>query len=113
MVNISGYNITLTRGDSLHLRIDFHGRGLPEGSQAVFTLKRSVRSRSALLRKAFDASGETLGVVLTPEETDFPPGAYVWDVRLQMPLETGGYEVYTPMEYAVFMIIPAVGGAEQ
>lgn len=112
MVSISGYDITLTRGDSLHLRVDLDGRDLPEGSQAVFTLKRSIRSRSVLLRKCFDVSRETLGIVLTPQETDLLPGAYVWDLRLRIPLENGGFDVYTPMEHAVFMVIPAVGGAQ-
>ena len=50
MVNINGLDITLTRGDSLNLRVDLEGRDLPEGSIAEMTVKRSVRSRSVLLR---------------------------------------------------------------
>ena len=110
MVNINGLDITLTRGDSLNLRVDLDGRNLPEGSLAEMTVKRSVRSRSVVLRKTFDASGETLGIQLSPQETALLPGAYVWDIRLQIPLADGGYEVYTPMEYAAVIIVPTVGG---
>jgi len=113
MVNINGLDITLTRGDSLNLRVDLEGRDLPEGSIAEMTVKRSVRSRSVLLRKTFDASGETIGIQLAPQETSLLPGAYVWDVRLLIPLAGGGCEVYTPMEYAAFVIVPAVGGGAE
>lgn len=111
MVEINGYDIALTRGDSLHVRVDLGGRDLPEGSDAVFTVKKSVLSDEVLLRKRFDASDEVLCILLTPAETDLTPGTYVWDVRLQIPLDTGGYEVVTPMEYAAFAVLPAVARA--
>lgn len=109
MVEINGYDIVLTRGDSLFLRIDLGGRDLPAGAQAVFTLKKTIRSRSVLVQKIFDASEELLAVFLTPEETNLPAGMYVWDVRLQIPLEDGSFEVYTPMNYATFAVLDAVG----
>ncbi len=109
MVEINGHDIIITRGDSLFLRVDFGGRDLPAGSKAVFTLKKTIRSRSALVQKIFDASEEMLAVFLTHEETDLPAGMYVWDVRLQIPLEDGSFEVYTPMTYAAFAVLDAVG----
>jgi len=109
MVEINGYDIALTRGDSLYLRVDLGGRDLPEGAQAVFTVKKTIRSRSVVVQKRFDASEEVLGIALTPDETNLAPGVYVWDVRLQIPLSGGGYEVYTPMKYAAFAVLEAVG----
>ena len=109
MVEINGYDIALTRGDSLYLRVDLGGRDLPAGSQAVFTVKKTIRSRSCVIQKTMDASEEMLGIQLTPDETNLAPGVYVWDVRLQIPLENGGFEVYTPMQYAAFAVLEAVG----
>jgi len=109
MVEINGYDIAITRGDSLFLRVELGGRDLPAGSQAVFTIKKTVRSRSCLVQKVFDASEEMVGIKLTPRETDMLPGVYVWDVRLQIPLKEGGCEVYTPMTYAAFVVLDAVG----
>lgn len=109
MVKINGYDIELTRGDTLALRVDLSGRDLPEGSDGVMTIKKHISSDEVILRKRFDAGDEKLDIVLAPAETDLEPGVYYWDLRLQIPCETGGYEVYTPMEYAVFVVLPVVG----
>lgn len=109
MVEINGFDITLARGDSLFLRIDLAGRDLPEGTDAVFSLKKNVRSDEVLLQKRFDASDEKVSIVLYPAETNLEPGLYYWDLRLQIPQETGGYEVVTPMDYAAFYVADVVG----
>ena len=109
MVRFDGYNIELTRGDTLMMRIDLSGRDLPEGSQAVLTVKKNVRSEEKLICEWFDASEETLGICLLPEQTDLTPGVYVWDVRLRIPAENGSFEVFTPMDYAAFVVVDAVG----
>lgn len=112
MVEINGFDIAVTRGDSLYLRIDLDGRDLPEGSQAVFTIKKNVRSDEELVRLVTDASGEVLTIALTPEQTALEPGVYVWDVRTLIPLPSGETEVYTPMQYAAFAVLDAVGSTE-
>jgi len=109
MVEINGYDIELTRGDTLFLRVDLSGRDLPEGTDAVFTVKKNVRSDEVLIRKRFDASDEVVGIQLSSRETRLEPGVYVWDVRLQIPQEDGTVEVYTPMEYAAFVVLESVG----
>lgn len=109
MVEINGYDIQLTRGDSLFLRIDLSGRSLPEGTDAVFTVKKSIRSDEVLIRKRFDASDEVVSIQLTSRETRLDPGVYVWDVRLQIPTGDGSFEVHTPMEYAAFVVLESVG----
>lgn len=109
MYRINGYDIELTRGDSLTLRIDLKGRDLPEGTEAFMTVKKRVRDEEIVLQKQCDASEEILTIALEAKEAELPPGMYVWDVRLRIPREDGGYEIYTPMEYAALTILEAVG----
>jgi hypothetical protein len=73
------------------------------------TIKKRIKDEEPVLQKTFDASDEILTVVLTAEETNIAPGTYFWDLRLMIPLEDGGYEVYTPMEYAAFTVLEVVG----
>ena len=108
MVEINGYDIAVTRGDSLYLRINLEGCDLPDGAQAVLTIKQHIRSEEALIQTRMDASGEVLGIALSPQQTNLPPGSYVWDVRILVPHEEG-VEVYTPMNYAAFVVLDAVG----
>lgn len=109
MVTFNGYDVELSRGDTLALKIELDGRDLPEGTDGVFTIKKRINMDEVVLQKRFDASDEVLTVVLDADETNIDPGTYYWDVRLQIPLENGGYEVYTPMEYAAFVVLPVVG----
>lgn len=109
MYRIEGYDIELTRGDSLTLRIDLKGRDLPEGTEACMTVKKRVRDENIILQKRCDASQEILTIALEAEETNLEPGMYVWDVRLRIPRENGTYEIYTPMEYAALVILETVG----
>lgn len=111
MYRINGYDVELTRGDSLTLRVLLSGRDLPEGTDAVFTLKSKPRDTAHLLQKRFDASDEQVIITLTPDEMDLTPRTYYWDLRLQIPLDEGGYEVYTPMEYAAFTILDVIGAS--
>jgi len=111
MHRFDGYNIELTRGDTLFFTLKLTGRDLPEGSVAYFTVKSGARSDEKLIEKKLDAGGEVLHIRLSSGETDLEPRTYFWDVRVLIPLEEGGYEVETPMEYAAFTILPAIGEA--
>lgn len=109
MHRFNGYDIELTRGDSLLFRINLSGRDLPEGSVGLFTVKAHPRDEHALIHKRVDASGELLSISLSPKETNLQPRTYFWDVRILIPQEQGGYELETPMEYAAFTILDAIG----
>jgi len=109
MHTIDGHDITITRGDSLVFRVSLDGRDLPSGSESLFTVKRHPRDREALIEKRADASGETVAVFLTPEDTDLEPRTYYWDLRVRIPASDGSFEVETPMEYAALTILPAIG----
>lgn len=105
----NGYDIELTKGDSLFFKINLDGRKLPEGSVGYFTVKSNTRASENVIRKKMDASDGVLDIRLTSEDTDIPVRTYVWDVRVLIPLEEGGYEVETPMEYATLTILDAIG----
>lgn len=109
MVTLNGYDIELTRGDTLLLRIDLSGRSMPDGTDAVFTLKKNIHSTEAIIQKRFGASDGSVSILLAPRETNLKPGVYYWDLRLQIPQAEGGYEVLTPMEYAAFAVLDVVG----
>ena len=109
MHKFNGYDIEITRGDSLQFRVSLIGRDLPEGSVGLFTVKASPRDEQALIEKRVDASGELLTITLNPRDTDLPPRTYFWDVRVLIPRSEGGFELETPMEYASFIVLDAVG----
>lgn len=109
MHKFNGYDIELTRGDSLVFRVSLSGRDLPEGSVGLFTVKANPRDERPVIQKRVDASGEQLMISLAPKDTNLTPRTYFWDVRVLIPLEEGGYELETPMEYASFVILEAIG----
>lgn len=109
MHKFNGYDIEITRGDSLQFRVSLMGRDLPEGSVGLFTVKTSPRDEHALIEKRVDASGEMLTITLNPKDTDLPPRTYFWDVRVLIPRPEGGFELETPMEYASFIVLDAIG----
>jgi len=109
MHRFNGYDIEVTRGDSLFFKVDLSGRDLPEGSVAYFTVKTGAGSAQPVIKKKLDATDELLDIRLSSADTDLSPRTYFWDVRVLIPLEDGGYEVETPMEYASFTVLPAIG----
>lgn len=112
MRKFNGLDIELTKGDSLQFKVTFYGRTLPEGSIALFTIKKSPRAEDAEIEKRIlvDADG-TVQVGLSSSETNLKPRTYFWDMRVLIPLGDGTYEVKTPMEYAAFTIAEVIGDA--
>lgn len=110
MFNTEGFDIEVTRGDTIALQIHLHGRELPVGTDAIFTVKKRPRDTEYLLQKRMDATDGVVTLALDPDDTNLPPRTYYWDLRVQIPQDTGGYEVYTPMEYAAFTVLDVVGG---
>ena len=110
MHQFNGLDIELTKGDSLQFRVTVKGRELPEGTAALFTVKKKPRDEEAVIEKRLpvDADGVVL-VGLSSADTDISPKTYYWDLRVLMPLGDGTYEVRTPMEYAAFTILEVIG----
>lgn len=110
MFNIDGYDIEVTRGDTAALLFHFNGREIPSGTDAVFTIKKRPKDEECIVQKRVDASDGTATIYLTSDDTNYAARTYFWDIRLQIPLEGGGYETQTPMEYAAFTILQVIGG---
>lgn len=110
MHRFNGLDIELTRGDSLQFKITVKGRQLPEGTMALFTVKRRTRDAEPVVEKRVkvDENGQVV-VGLSSADTDIVPRTYFWDIRILIPLGDGTYEVRTPMEYAAFTILEVVG----
>ena len=111
MHRFDGYDIEVTQGDTLFFKVELDGRKMPEGSVGYFTVKSSPKSDEVLVQKKLDASDGVLDIRLMSEDTNLPVRTYYWDVRVLIPLEEGGYEVETPMEFAAFTILAAIGTA--
>lgn len=108
MYRFEGLDIEVTGGDSLAFAVRFDGRALAVGSVAVFTVKKRLRERETVIEKRCAVLDNRVVVALGPEDTALAPGTYWWDVRVLSPGENGT-EVRTPMAYAAFEILEAVG----
>ena len=110
MYRFEGQNIELTRGDSVQFKVVLRGRELPEGSIALFSVKKKPGDSECVMEKriALEEDGVAL-IGLSHEDTDIPAGNYWWDLRVLLPLGDGSFEVRTPMEYASFMIMEVIG----
>lgn len=110
MYRFDGMDIELTRGDSVQFKITIKGRELPQGTEALFTVKRSPSAEEAVIEKrlAVDVDGAML-IGLSSTDSDIPARTYFWDLRVLLPLGDGSFEVRTPMEYAAFTILGVIG----
>lgn len=111
MNRINGYDIEVTKGDSLTLRLTFTGRDIPAGTEGQFTVKKRPRDTEALVEKAVTVGTDgNVTLLLTPEDTSLSAGTYFWDMRVMVPGTEGmPSEVITPMEYAAFQVLDAIG----
>ena len=110
MLRIDRHNIEITQGDSVRLKIRLEGREVPDGTQAVFTVKDTPwEPCRPVIEKVLTVLDGTVSILLEPGDTDLTPGHYVWDLRLKEQTEEGKQVVLTPMEYAVFRVLEAIG----
>ena len=110
MYRFSGLDIELTRGDSVQFKVTVMGRELPEGSSAVFSVKKNPKDAACVLEKKLALAQDGVVLVgLSHEDTDIPAAMYWWDLRVLLPLGDGSFEVRTPMEYASFTIMEVIG----
>lgn len=109
MLVINGKGIRITRGDSARFTIHLTGRELPDGTQALFTVKkRAWQHEPPAIEEYIPVMGNDVDVILSPDVTDMKAGNYVWDLRV-MEDAGDGAEVMTPMEYASFEVMEAIG----
>lgn len=111
MRKFDGFDIELTRGDTLVFRTTFKNRELPPGALALFTIKKKPRAEEpAVIEKRGLIEDNKYTVYLASEDTEsLKPRLYYWDMRVLIPEGDGTYEVRTPMNYASFMLTEVVG----
>lgn len=109
MRTVNKLHIKLTQGDSLLLRANLAGADLPEGSEALFTVKRKPGDETALIEKRIGIQENAVLIRLASADTALPPRTYYWDLRVLIPQGDGSCFVHTPMTYAKFEILEAIG----
>ena len=106
MYAFNGYDISLTRGDTLTFALVMEGRTIPANARALFTVKARPRDERAAIEKNVPIVNNTAVIELLPEDTrDMRARVYCWDARV---LYANG-EVRTPMEYAAFEVTEVIG----
>ena len=110
MFVIDRHGIKITRGDTARFVIALEGRDVAEGTKALFTVKAPPWEPCRPdIEKLIDVEEGKVQVLLESEDTDITPGNYVWDVRLFEPEDEAHTNVVTPMEYAAFKVLEAIG----
>ena len=114
MVRIKSNDIQVTREDDLSLLVQVEGSVDTSTDTALFTVKRTPRAEEKLIEKELPITADDNGrhyveIVLTHEDTDLPPRAYVWDLRVLHAAEGDTFTVETPMDYATFEVSEVVG----
>ena len=108
MLEISGSDIYLTRGDTAHLgvRIANEATGdayeVKDSDTLILTVRKQAYEASpVLLQKTVKGSSE---IHLTPEDTaQLTPGSYKYDVELRT-----GADVYTVIQCSEFKLLAEV-----
>ena len=109
MRRFDGLNIEVTRGDTLSFRVNITGRELPEGTIGLFTIKQRPKDEVVVVEKRIPIVDGAISIILTSEDTDITAKTYYWDLRVLMPNGDGSFNVQTPMEYAAFTTLEAIG----
>jgi len=108
MLEIKGNGVRLTRGDSTRFTLRLEGLEVPNGTRALFTVKkRAWRYEAPVIEESFVALNNEVEVILSPEQTNISTGDYVWDLRLFIESEDG-FDVMTPMTYAAFDVVEVI-----
>lgn len=106
---MEGTSVQITRGDTTRFAIVLKGREVPEGTEALFTVKKKPwRHDEVVIQKTIPVVSGKVNVFLEPYETKIEPGSYVWDVRIKEPYD-GDTLVLTPMGYGGFDVLEAIG----
>ena len=82
IVNEDG-SVCISRGDTGEIVIDFEEDIPMDGTKCVFTVKKYLTSKHALIEKTEDILDGSVTFKLTADDTkDLQFGEYWWDIRL-------------------------------
>lgn len=106
MMNVTGRDIEITKGDTGAFTITFTGDDKPsDGCTVEVSLKKTQTSDTPIWEKKLTVSNDAIYVILNQADTDQPFGQYWWDARILFQDGT----VYTPMKPASFKVLEVIG----
>ena len=109
MRRFNGLDIEVTQGDTLAFRVNLTGRELPPDTVGLFTIKQRPKDEEVVVEKRVPIENGAVNIHLSSADTDIQAKTYYWDLRIMMPIGDGTYTVVTPMEYAAFTTLEAIG----
>jgi len=109
MMNVSGQNISITKGDTGQFTITFSGDDAPEnGCIILVSLKKTKTSEVPIWEKRLTVTNNVITVTITSADSNIDFGQYWWDARIIFRDGT----IYTPMNPASFKVLEVVGNVE-
>lgn len=97
--------MAVSKGDSGYFTVTITGDIPPNGTEALFTVKRKLGKSASIIKHLTVIDGEVL-IELTSQDTNkLEPGDYYWDLRIIFS-ET---EVATPVPPSLFKILEVAG----
>lgn len=121
MMVIDGYDITVSKGDSIGITFEFYNTDgtkyiLSQGEEVEFTIAKSLMDANVngyvITRNLSNAGENYITVSIDPDETeDLTPGEYVYNIRIVY-----NNTVFTPYPVSKFMLqdtLPIINENEQ
>ena len=107
MIKVEGLEITVSRGDTGTLEINFDSCGDPLiNTTALISIQKVKGEPNRIWEKRVEIDDNHCVLDLAHEDTNLPCGDYWWDIRL---LSNGGSDIMTPFEPQKFKIVEVVG----
>lgn len=106
MLNITGLDIEINRGNAAGLIFHFEGDDAPEdGTMVLFQVRPADQYNYSVIEKEVTVSERKIEIAFLPEDTaDLKPGDYYWNACIQY---LAGNEPWTIMRnWQRFSILP-------
>lgn len=97
--------MAVSKGDSGYFTVTITGDVPPNGTEAIFTIKRKLDGQASLIKHLSLVDGEVLIELSSQDTNKLDPGKYFWDLRIIIS-ET---EVATPVPPSLFQVLGVVG----
>lgn len=111
MLIVNGYDIKISKGDTLILKVHFNNANFPKMTKVLFTVRTYPNNPDHVILKeyTFDENGDII-IFIPSQETNIFPFEYSWDIRVLIPIEgQTEFEVVTPFVPAKFEVLKVVG----
>lgn len=107
MIKVEGLEITVSRGDTGTLEINFDSCGDPLiNTTALISIQKVKGEPNRIWEKRVEIDDNHCVLDLAHEDTNLPCRDYWWDIRL---LSNGDSDIMTPFEPQKFKIVEVVG----